>query len=169
MAYCTPPIIQVSAGPTLPAACRVHHHNIDHPARPISSPLHTLAMAAVANNDRSEMMFLGAECHHSACHLHDFLPFSVSYPPPCHLVATGHTSCCILAILEECWANGLSRLNLSLPYTSSRHLNSAASPAAMTKLTQHSAQPATRHTVNPISSPRSMIARPPYHRLWWTV
>lgn len=26
--------------------------------------------------DKSELLFLGAECHHSACHLHDFLPFN---------------------------------------------------------------------------------------------
>ncbi|RSH93978.1 hypothetical protein EHS25_006631 [Saitozyma podzolica] len=38
-------------------------------------------MAAV-QPDRSEMMFLGRECHHPACHLHDFLPFSC---PACHL------------------------------------------------------------------------------------
>nr|XP_019013648.1 uncharacterized protein I206_01719 [Kwoniella pini CBS 10737]OCF52429.1 hypothetical protein I206_01719 [Kwoniella pini CBS 10737] len=32
--------------------------------------------------DRSEMMFLGKECHHQACHLHDFLPFAC---PACKL------------------------------------------------------------------------------------
>ncbi|KAL7420611.1 hypothetical protein Q5752_004562 [Cryptotrichosporon argae] len=31
--------------------------------------------------DREQLMFLGQECHHSACHLHDFLPFSC---PACH-------------------------------------------------------------------------------------
>ncbi|WVW82933.1 hypothetical protein I302_104948 [Kwoniella bestiolae CBS 10118] len=31
---------------------------------------------------RSEMMFLGKECNHPACHLHDFLPFEC---PACHL------------------------------------------------------------------------------------
>ncbi|ORY28253.1 hypothetical protein BCR39DRAFT_445844, partial [Naematelia encephala] len=30
---------------------------------------------------RSELLFLGKECHHPACHLHDFLPFSC---PACH-------------------------------------------------------------------------------------
>ncbi|WVR05315.1 hypothetical protein IAU60_002329 [Kwoniella sp. DSM 27419] len=32
--------------------------------------------ASPAMSNRSEMMFLGRECHHPACHLHDFLPFS---------------------------------------------------------------------------------------------
>ncbi|OCF55794.1 hypothetical protein L486_06546 [Kwoniella mangroviensis CBS 10435] len=31
---------------------------------------------------RAEMMFLGKECNHPACHLHDFLPFQC---PACHL------------------------------------------------------------------------------------
>ncbi|WWC60970.1 uncharacterized protein I303_103547 [Kwoniella dejecticola CBS 10117] len=32
--------------------------------------------------DRAELMFLGKECNHPACHLHDFLPFSC---PACKL------------------------------------------------------------------------------------
>ncbi|RXK41084.1 hypothetical protein M231_01715 [Tremella mesenterica] len=31
---------------------------------------------------KQEMIFLGGECHHPACHLHDFLPFEC---PACHL------------------------------------------------------------------------------------
>lgn len=35
-------------------------------------------MAADTVSNREELMFLGKECHHPSCHLHDFLPFSVS-------------------------------------------------------------------------------------------
>ncbi|OCF44151.1 hypothetical protein I317_01943 [Kwoniella heveanensis CBS 569] len=38
--------------------------------------------ASPALSHKSEMMFLGKECHHPSCHLHDFLPFSC---PACHL------------------------------------------------------------------------------------
>ncbi|WWD16068.1 hypothetical protein CI109_100493 [Kwoniella shandongensis] len=38
-------------------------------------------MTTTSPTSRAEMMFLGQECKHPACHLHDFLPFSC---PACH-------------------------------------------------------------------------------------
>ncbi|KAK8869668.1 hypothetical protein IAR55_000236 [Kwoniella newhampshirensis] len=38
-------------------------------------------MSTPSPTNKAEMMFLGQECHHPACHLHDFLPFSC---PACH-------------------------------------------------------------------------------------
>jgi hypothetical protein len=35
-------------------------------------------MADTARDEHT--LFLGKECKHPACHLHDFLPFSVSLP-----------------------------------------------------------------------------------------
>lgn len=34
-------------------------------------------MATPSPDSKSEMMFLGQECNHPACYLHDFLPFNV--------------------------------------------------------------------------------------------
>ncbi|KIR80040.1 hypothetical protein I306_03004 [Cryptococcus gattii EJB2] len=39
-------------------------------------------MTTSTPESRSEMMFLGQECNHPACYLHDFLPFNC---PACHL------------------------------------------------------------------------------------
>ncbi|WVN86705.1 uncharacterized protein L203_101877 [Cryptococcus depauperatus CBS 7841] len=39
-------------------------------------------MTISSASSRSEMMFLGKECNHDACYLHDFLPFDC---PACHL------------------------------------------------------------------------------------
>ncbi|OWT41345.1 hypothetical protein C362_00811 [Cryptococcus neoformans Bt1] len=39
-------------------------------------------MATPSPDSKSEMMFLGQECNHPACYLHDFLPFNC---PACHL------------------------------------------------------------------------------------
>lgn len=48
----------------------------------------TAALPPKPNDDsRSELMFLGKECHHSACHLHDFLPFEVRSCYPSRLLA----------------------------------------------------------------------------------
>ena len=38
-----------------------------------------LPLSTPSADSRSELMFLGKECHHPACHLHDFLPFEVSH------------------------------------------------------------------------------------------
>lgn len=43
-------------------------------------------MTAEPVPNKEELMFLGQECHHPACHLHDFLPFSVSII--CHAIPT---------------------------------------------------------------------------------
>ncbi|WWC89866.1 uncharacterized protein L201_004794 [Kwoniella dendrophila CBS 6074] len=52
-------------------------------------------MTTITPTDRSEMMFLGKECNHPACHLHDFLPFSCpackkSYCQP-HFLPSSHS------------------------------------------------------------------------------
>lgn len=44
----------------------------------ISSTLTHLNMTTPSPESKSEMMFLGQECNHPACYLHDFLPFNVS-------------------------------------------------------------------------------------------